>query len=463
MGSAPTLRPEPASPSRSPQRRYDALFGASSEQPADQPRDRGALPDRLDVQVDHRDRGARQPAIDHARHGLRRHRQLRDRRRRSRQQRRRRASTARSTLRQRAAGLRRHVLLQPRRAAQRRPDDAPQRRRAAGVGAQARLRQPDRHRPRRRARGHHPDAALARRASSVQERELPQAQAARASQLRDLRRPRPWSIGDNVNLAVGQGDVQATPLQIAVAYAAIANGGTVVRPHVGLEIADAARQRAPADRRRRPARHVEHRPDVTSTRSATGLHAAAQQPGGTSSDVFGDFPKPVYGKTGTAQRPARPTSPGTSPTSPTATSSRSSSRSTVEHGGFGAAGRGARPCALILSQWFGVKKRVVAGTLAHTVSAHADPTQRRARSRGRRARPRLLLDPLLLLATLGLVACSLVTLKGATRRRHPRRTRCTSSSARRSTRVVGLVLMLAADALRLLAPARVQATRSTAC
>ena len=39
--------------------------------------------------------------------------------------------------------------------------------------------------------------------------------------------------GDNVNLAVGQGDLQATPLQMAVAYAAIANGGRVVRPHLG--------------------------------------------------------------------------------------------------------------------------------------------------------------------------------------------------------------------------------------
>ena len=44
--------------------------------------------------------------------------------------------------------------------------------------------------------------------------------------------------GDNVNLAVGQGDVQATPLQMAVAYSAIANGGRVPRPHLGLEIED---------------------------------------------------------------------------------------------------------------------------------------------------------------------------------------------------------------------------------
>ena len=51
---------------------------------------------------------------------------------------------------------------------------------------------------------------------------------------------RPWSAGDNVQLATGQGDLQTNPLQMAIAYAAIANGGTVVTPHVGLEVDDAA-------------------------------------------------------------------------------------------------------------------------------------------------------------------------------------------------------------------------------
>ncbi|MEA2255285.1 MAG: penicillin-binding protein 2, partial [Solirubrobacteraceae bacterium] len=49
---------------------------------------------------------------------------------------------------------------------------------------------------------------------------------------------RQWTVGDEVNLAVGQGDLQATPLQMAVAYAAIANGGRVVRPHLGVAIQD---------------------------------------------------------------------------------------------------------------------------------------------------------------------------------------------------------------------------------
>ncbi len=41
-----------------------------------------------------------------------------------------------------------------------------------------------------------------------------------------------------MNLAVGQGDLQATPLQLAVAYAAVANGGDIVRPHLGMESED---------------------------------------------------------------------------------------------------------------------------------------------------------------------------------------------------------------------------------
>lgn len=111
---------------------------------------------------------------------------------------------------------------------------------------------------------------------------------------------RPWSAGDNVQLATGQGDLQASPLQMAVAYAALANGGTVVTPHVGLQVDDAAgrvlREFAPG-----PRRHVRMDPEYRAA-IMEGLHDAAQNGSGTSFDVFGDFPIPVAGKTGTAQR-----------------------------------------------------------------------------------------------------------------------------------------------------------------
>lgn len=41
-----------------------------------------------------------------------------------------------------------------------------------------------------------------------------------------------WFLGDTYNTAIGQGDVLATPLQIARMTAAIANGGTLPVPHV---------------------------------------------------------------------------------------------------------------------------------------------------------------------------------------------------------------------------------------
>jgi penicillin-binding protein 2 len=110
---------------------------------------------------------------------------------------------------------------------------------------------------------------------------------------------RPWSVGDNINLSVGQGDLLSNPLQMAVAYAAIANGGRVLRPRLGLRIEDASGQAlqqldAPTARRLKISK---------ANRDAIleGLHGAANGPGGTSTPVFEGFPVPIAGKTGTAE------------------------------------------------------------------------------------------------------------------------------------------------------------------
>jgi penicillin-binding protein 2 len=115
---------------------------------------------------------------------------------------------------------------------------------------------------------------------------------------------REWTVGDNINLAVGQGDLQANPLQMAVAYGAIANGGKVVRPHVGLRIDD-PQGRTIQEIDPPPRRELEI--DAGWQRTIMeGLRDAAMAPDGTSYEVFGGYPVEIAGKTGTAERPPRP-------------------------------------------------------------------------------------------------------------------------------------------------------------
>ncbi|MGF1535689.1 MAG: penicillin-binding protein 2 [Elainellaceae cyanobacterium] len=42
----------------------------------------------------------------------------------------------------------------------------------------------------------------------------------------------PWYLGDSINMSIGQGYLQASPLQVAVMFAAVANGGDRVIPHL---------------------------------------------------------------------------------------------------------------------------------------------------------------------------------------------------------------------------------------
>jgi penicillin-binding protein 2 len=48
-----------------------------------------------------------------------------------------------------------------------------------------------------------------------------------------------WYPGDTVNMAIGQGDLLVTPLQMARLYAGVANGGKFVRPHLMKSLEDA--------------------------------------------------------------------------------------------------------------------------------------------------------------------------------------------------------------------------------
>jgi penicillin-binding protein 2 len=108
-----------------------------------------------------------------------------------------------------------------------------------------------------------------------------------------------WYEGNSVNLSIGQGLIAVTPLQLAVAYAALANGGRIVRPHLARAVLD--RSRHVVERLRFPPRARLRLRDVNAIRAA--LYAAAHAAGGTSAAVFRAFPVPVAGKTGTAQAP----------------------------------------------------------------------------------------------------------------------------------------------------------------
>ena len=109
-----------------------------------------------------------------------------------------------------------------------------------------------------------------------------------------------WTPGDNINLAVGQGYLQANPLQLAVAYAAIANGGRVVVPRIGQRIEDAG-GRALQELQAPAARRLDVKPEFRQA-ILDGLRGAASAEGGTSTSVFKGFPIPIAGKTGTAEK-----------------------------------------------------------------------------------------------------------------------------------------------------------------
>ena len=108
-----------------------------------------------------------------------------------------------------------------------------------------------------------------------------------------------WEPGNSINLAIGQGDLLATPLQVAVCYAAIANGGDLVTPHLGLRVDSpqgALLENLPY---RAPKPLGISASYLAFLRNA--LREAAATPLGTSYPSFGNYPVAVAGKTGSAQ------------------------------------------------------------------------------------------------------------------------------------------------------------------
>jgi penicillin-binding protein 2 len=107
-----------------------------------------------------------------------------------------------------------------------------------------------------------------------------------------------FRVGFTLNMAIGEGDVTVTPLQLATAYAAIANGGTLYQPQVvrAVETSDGTvvQEFPPRIRRQVPVN-----PDNL-RRITDALYDVVNEPTGTAYPAR-DPTLDVAGKTGTAQ------------------------------------------------------------------------------------------------------------------------------------------------------------------
>jgi penicillin-binding protein 2 len=110
-----------------------------------------------------------------------------------------------------------------------------------------------------------------------------------------------WKPGDSIQLAIGQGDLLVTPLQMTRFYAAIANGGRLVTPHVLLNVENPNGTLVPTTPPAAP-REIPGLDTANLKVVQQGLFEGTHDALGTSYGVFGNFPIPIAGKTGTAQK-----------------------------------------------------------------------------------------------------------------------------------------------------------------
>lgn len=110
-----------------------------------------------------------------------------------------------------------------------------------------------------------------------------------------------WWDGDTYNLSIGQSDLQVTPLQVAVAYSYIANGGTMYKPQVVQKIINGSGKDAPVVKEFQPEIISQNFIDPKSVSIVReGMLDGVQKDYG-SSYMLHDLPVTVAGKTGTAE------------------------------------------------------------------------------------------------------------------------------------------------------------------
>jgi len=120
---------------------------------------------------------------------------------------------------------------------------------------------------------------------------------------------RTWKPGYSIQLAIGQGQVTVTPLQMARFYALVANGGRLVTPRVAEDVEQTGSTAGQPEKvlfsfAAQPPQPLNV--DPTALRNVQqGLYEATHATSGTSSGVFGSFPVAIAGKTGSAEKLVR--------------------------------------------------------------------------------------------------------------------------------------------------------------
>jgi penicillin-binding protein 2 len=165
-----------------------------------------------------------------------------------------------------------------------------------------------------------------------------------------------WLPGDTVNIAIGQGDLLVTPLQLASAYATLGNGGVVVRPHVLSAVLGSDGVPSIVE-----STTISSDPQLSGSNLATLRRAlVGVTTFGTGKSPFRGFPISVAGKTGTAQVSGKDDYALFACYAPSA-SPRYAIAVVIEQGGHG--GSVAAPAARqIMSKLFGVKYTPVHAT-----------------------------------------------------------------------------------------------------
>jgi penicillin-binding protein 2 len=102
-----------------------------------------------------------------------------------------------------------------------------------------------------------------------------------------------WYAGDTINMSIGQGFMQSSPLQVAVMFAVPANGGYRVKPHLLMDNQEAKKWRSP----------LNISPEVIQILQK-GLRQVVTD--GTGHALNLPNLPPISGKSGTAEDPPRP-------------------------------------------------------------------------------------------------------------------------------------------------------------